>query len=175
MDSRFKPIYANAQAIQILIYPANPERIKSVDHLISAKIQSRLRHNGLSVWLPVESELMSGRRRYVCRSFVVSSHTNNSLQPRVALLLERACKQSLDIHKICQLYNLTERERQAMEFLIQGLNAQEIAERMQISRNTVKAFLRLVMIKMGVSSRIGIIGKVIQFSGITLVGNLISN
>lgn len=175
MDSRFKPIYANTQAIQILIYPANPERIKCVDRLIAAKIQSRLCHTGLSVWLPVESEFMSGRRRYVWRSFVVNSCTSGSLQPHVALLLERACKQSLDIHKICQQYNLTERERQALEFLIQGLNAQEIAARMQISRNTVKAFLRLVMIKMGVSSRIGVIRKVVQFGGITLVSNALSD
>jgi DNA-binding CsgD family transcriptional regulator len=32
---------------------------------------------------------------------------------------------------------------------------------MKISPNTVKAFLRIVMVKMGVSTRSGILGKVI--------------
>ena len=49
-----------------------------------------------------------------------------------------------------------------MEFLIQGLSSKEIAYRMNISPNTVKAFFRLVMLKMEVSNRSGIMGKIIQ-------------
>jgi len=39
--------------------------------------------------------------------------------------------------------------------------SKEIAERMKISPSTVKAFLRLVMVKMSVSTRSGIVGKVL--------------
>ncbi len=49
-----------------------------------------------------------------------------------------------------------------MGFLVEGLTSKEIAERMQISPNTVKAFIKLVMIKMGVSTRLGVIGKIIK-------------
>ena len=42
---------------------------------------------------------------------------------------------------------------------MQGLTSKEIAVRMKISPNTVKAFLRLVMVKMKVSTRSGIAGK----------------
>jgi DNA-binding CsgD family transcriptional regulator len=35
-----------------------------------------------------------------------------------------------------------------------------MADRMKISPNTVKSFLRLVMVKMGVSTRSGILGKI---------------
>jgi DNA-binding CsgD family transcriptional regulator len=45
--------------------------------------------------------------------------------------------------------------------LLQGLTSKEIAARMSISPNTVKAFLRLVMVKMGVSTRSGIVGRVV--------------
>jgi DNA-binding CsgD family transcriptional regulator len=45
--------------------------------------------------------------------------------------------------------------------LLQGLTSKEIAQRMGISPNTVKAFLRLVMVKMGVSTRSGIVGKIV--------------
>jgi DNA-binding CsgD family transcriptional regulator len=35
---------------------------------------------------------------------------------------------------------------------------------MNISPNTVKAFLRLIMIKMGVSRRVGILSKVLELT-----------
>ena len=49
-----------------------------------------------------------------------------------------------------------------MRFLVEGLASKEIAARMQISPNTVKVFLRLAMMKMGVSSRSGIMSKFIH-------------
>jgi DNA-binding CsgD family transcriptional regulator len=54
---------------------------------------------------------------------------------------------------------LTQREQETVKLLLQGLTSKEIAVRMEISANTVKAFVRLVMIKMGVSTRSGIAGK----------------
>ena len=59
-------------------------------------------------------------------------------------------------------YNLTSRELQAVELLTDGLRSKEIALRMQISPNTVKTFLRLVMLKMGVSTRSGIVRRVFE-------------
>jgi DNA-binding CsgD family transcriptional regulator len=44
---------------------------------------------------------------------------------------------------------------------MQGLTNKEIGQRMNISPNTVKAFLKLIMMKMGVSTRSGIIGKTV--------------
>jgi DNA-binding CsgD family transcriptional regulator len=61
-------------------------------------------------------------------------------------------------------FALTERERETVELLLQGLTSKEIAIRMNISPNTVKAFLRLVMVKMGVSTRSGIVGRVVGSS-----------
>jgi len=51
---------------------------------------------------------------------------------------------------------------EALEYLIQGLTSKEIAERMHISVNTVKAFLRLIMVKMGVTTRSGIVGMLFE-------------
>jgi DNA-binding CsgD family transcriptional regulator len=53
-----------------------------------------------------------------------------------------------------------------VEFLLEGFTSKEIAERMKISPNTVKAFIRLVMVKMGVSTRSGIIGKLAGSRGV---------
>ena len=57
--------------------------------------------------------------------------------------------------KFCQNYHLSQREGETVRFLIEGLTNKEIAARMGISPDTVKVFLRLAMMKMGVSSRSG--------------------
>jgi len=69
------------------------------------------------------------------------------------------------VAQIGQDFELTPREKETVELLIQGLTSKEIATRMKISPNTVKAFLRIVMVKMGVSTRSGILGKVIGPGG----------
>ena len=80
----------------------------------------------------------------------------------MALLLERGSEADLDVLKICQQYHLTPREGEAVRLLVQGLASKEIAARMGISPNTVKVFLRLAMMKMGVTSRSGIMSKFIH-------------
>jgi DNA-binding CsgD family transcriptional regulator len=56
-------------------------------------------------------------------------------------------------------YHLTDREQEALIGITMGLTCKEVAERMDISPNTVRAFLRLIMIKMGVPTRAGIVGR----------------
>ena len=62
---------------------------------------------------------------------------------------------------LSERFGLTPRERETVKLLLQGLTSKEIAAQMGISSNTVKAFVRLVMIKMGVSTRSGIAGKIV--------------
>jgi len=63
--------------------------------------------------------------------------------------------------QISGLFNLTEREREALEYLLQGLSNKAIANRMNISPNTVKAYMRTIMIKTGATSRSAMVGKII--------------
>ena len=70
--------------------------------------------------------------------------------------------------RISEQFRLTPREKQAVTLLLQGLGNKEMAEHLGISANTVKAFLRLVMIKMGASSRSGVASKVL---GLVLSSN----
>ena len=60
-----------------------------------------------------------------------------------------------------QEFHLTHREQEVLGLLIMGLTNKEIADRMGISANTVKGFVRLVMLKMGTSGRSGIVAKVL--------------
>jgi DNA-binding CsgD family transcriptional regulator len=79
----------------------------------------------------------------------------------MALLIERN-PVSGDLFAIAEKFNLTRREYEAVQHLALGMTSKEIAARMGISPNTVKAFLRLAMIKTGVTNRSGIIGKFLK-------------
>jgi len=75
-------------------------------------------------------------------------------------MLERKMIGGVELAEICTRFGLTPREQVTVRLLFDGLTSKEIAGRMNISPNTVKAFLRLVMVKMGVSTRSGILGKI---------------
>lgn len=158
------PIACNAGAVQILTFPSAPEKIKKLNMFLTDKIRSGLVNRQSRESLEFVKEFRSGKRRYVCRSFRLDSHDNNGTPATVAVLLERYSSGVGALSQMSEQFALTERERETVELLLQGLTSKEIAIRMNISPNTVKAFLRLVMVKMGVSTRSGIVGRVVGSS-----------
>jgi DNA-binding CsgD family transcriptional regulator len=161
MDSKLNPIFMNTNATEILSYP---DRLVKRDHLAIctvAKIRSGEDDPRSTDDLPFVSEFRSGRRHYYCRAFRVDTNVDGPSRPSVAVLLERGPSTLTSLSSVSQRFNLTDREQEVLEFLLQGLSNKEIATRMNISPNTVKAFLRLIMPKMGVSSRSAIVVKVL--------------
>lgn len=72
----------------------------------------------------------------------------------------RALVQSPD--KIAQNLDLTQREREVLSLLAKGLNNPEIAERLSISRATVKVHVSNILAKLDVSNRAEAISLAIQ-------------
>ena len=167
LDPSLRLIFANEEVVQILNYQnSKPKRNGHglPDELLRDKIHPILRADGPSAQFRSAIEFQSGRRRYICRIFCVTSRPGlGAQQYDVALLFERTSTSTFDIEKIRKTYNLTEREEETLQHLVRGLATKEIASRMQVSPNTVKAFLRLVMIKMGFRSRAGVMSKVMEF------------
>jgi DNA-binding NarL/FixJ family response regulator len=58
-----------------------------------------------------------------------------------------------EILEIAERYGLTKREQQAFSGICGGLSNKELAESMKISPSTVKAFIHIIMLKMGVTKR----------------------
>ncbi|MDH3672674.1 MAG: LuxR C-terminal-related transcriptional regulator [Gammaproteobacteria bacterium] len=156
-DTSFEPIYANDDAIQILTYPKGRREIESLDRFVAEQIRSVL-FNDRSSPAP---EVLSGRRRYRCQAFTVRSNAADASDATV-VLFERDPRKPIDVAQILAQFDLTERERETARFLIEGLTNKEIAGHMNISPSTVKAFIRRVMAKMGVTTRSGIVGKIVK-------------
>jgi DNA-binding CsgD family transcriptional regulator len=166
VDASLHVLYANSEAVRILTYPAAPTTRRARDPDVAKKVRALLENCPPSPAQPALTELSSGRRRYLCRAFGLgpesgSPFTTASFQPRTAVLIERGHRASVELAQVAEQYHLTPREREAMALLLHGLTSRQIAERMHVSPNTVKAFLRLIMLRMSVSTRSGIVGKIL--------------
>jgi DNA-binding CsgD family transcriptional regulator len=106
--------------------------------------------------------LSAGGRSYSCRSFSVNFRMAGLPGPLLALYLKRELSMVDAVHQVGVEYSLTDREQEALMGVALGLTSKELAVRMKISPNTVKAFLRLIMVKMGATTRAGIVGRLLD-------------
>jgi DNA-binding NarL/FixJ family response regulator len=108
-------------------------------------------------------EILSGGRRYSWQTFSMFEKPGKRSPKITAVLIEvsHAQRKQSEAPNLAREYRLTEREGETISHLKLGLTSKEIAARMQVSPNTVKVFLRSIMSKMSVSTRSGILGKLI--------------
>ena len=161
-DASLRPVSANHEAITILTYPGSPQSL-------AAEFDKKVRRSLLRAegslsnanWAPPVIQCKSGRRKYFCRAFLLNEG-RASKEAMMLIVLEQGMSASLALSQVSQKFGLTQREQETLALLLQGLSSREMADRMRVSPNTVKAFLRLVMIKMAVASRSAIVGKVLR-------------
>ena len=161
MDESMHPFWFNIEAARILSYPQKPDSPKALGaSALGEKIRASLSQQPFRS--PSLSELTSGRRRYLCRAFVLESQgKGNRRGPNVAVLLERRPRGVVTLATMGAEFQLTRREQETLELLSVGLCTKEIADCMHISANTAKVYIRMVMAKMRVSSRLGILAKIL--------------
>ena len=81
-----------------------------------------------------------------------------TLAPEAAQVLIQASRNSQDLPKI----ELTGREREVLALMVKGMSNPEIAERMVVSRSTVKFHVSSILTKMGVASRTEAVAMALQ-------------
>lgn len=161
LDAQNRMVYHNAEAANILVFPGLDRRTNGAlldvlpRELQAVLLTSEPRRRTASS----AAEFRSGKRRYRGRIFVLA-RSGKPAQATTAIVLERSTPNSRDLSAVARYFRLTLREQQTVELLTLGLTSKEIASRMNISPNTVKAFFRMVMTKMAVSTRAGIVGKI---------------
>ncbi len=162
MAPSLTPIACNWDAASILNYPERPTANESFRLQIPEEILTDLRLRGPAGPSCIITHFMAGRRQYVCQANVLNPCSEVSQGNSVVLLLRRHAAGPEAIHKVAAQFNLTEREREALEGVSMGLNSKQLAERMKISPNTVKSYLHLIMVKMGTATRAGIVAKILE-------------
>ncbi len=161
VDSDLEPIVFNSAALQILAYPAVSDQVQEQNTFLKDKIRSRLLQVNGDGKVKCGKEYRSGIRRYQVRAFRCGAREADERKRCIAILLERQVSFKSFLDETLQPFHLTPRESQTVLLLVEGLTSKEIAGRLNISTNTVKAFLRLVMVKMNVSTRSGIVGRIV--------------
>lgn len=151
VDANFTLLHADASAIRILTYPDHPRT--------SEGLQARL--NALCNAGGTTQHFTSGTRTYTCRAIPLQSMQ----QPGdiTALLFERVHRKEVDyLLAAGAMFNLSPRQRETVWGVMQGLTTKEIAAQMGVSPHTVKQFIRQSMEKLGVTTRSGIVGRIVS-------------
>jgi DNA-binding CsgD family transcriptional regulator len=161
LDSAMKPLYINEEAVRILAYPKTKIDPKSADVVMGGVLQTMSPSVSIALMKSSVTHITSGRRHYTCRFILVSVSGHDRQHPTAAVLIERD-PMATEVRRMAQKFKLTQREQQAVQLLALGLTSKEIASQMGISPHTVKAFLRLIMIKTGATTRSGVIGKLLR-------------
>jgi DNA-binding NarL/FixJ family response regulator len=159
VDHSFSPLYVSECSLRILTYPNfEPE----VGGNVQRRLRSILGAEEYADDLSPAVSFLSGRRLYLCRSILLRYCLETSGAPKVAFVLERQYSGwSTALCDASKRFNLSQRETETVQLLVYGLTTKEIASRMNVSPNTIKQFVRFVMSKMGVSTRAGVLGKIV--------------
>ena len=155
----FKLLYADASAITILSYPDPPKDPAGLQKRVDALVEEA---RGSPT--PVPSQLFaSGRRTYACRVMRLEPQHPSAKAAAIALLFERVHRREVDyLLAAGALFHLSPRQRETVWGVMQGLTTKEIAAQMGVSPHTVKQFIRQSMDKLGVTTRAGIVGRVVS-------------
>src|SRR5271169_774183 len=141
VDESLNLVAANSDAVQILAFPEPPEKLGNLSGWLAKKIHSCLVDRKSSARPSFVNEFRSAKRTYLCRAFHLNTGTNVPARPTLALMLERKSNAGGTVAEISQRFGLTAREQETTQLLAEGFCSKEIAARMKISPNTVKAFV----------------------------------
>lgn len=171
VDSNSIPVAMDSGAETILNSLKKGRLGSDGDHELLRQILAVLDGRNADDWQGIQVNFNAGGHEYSCRGFLLKAE-NEAAEPVVALYLRRELSLFDAVHQIAAEYHLTDREQEALIGISRGLSSKEVAAQMKISPNTVKAFLRLIMIKMGTASRAGLVAKLLNQNGVRVAPEL---
>ncbi len=98
---------------------------------------------------------------YLFRALLLQRGTERQNSTHIMILIERV-SEGLRIEDVGDLTKLTQREQIAVQLLSEGKTNKEIAVHMDIGEYTVKDHIKRIMKKLNVTTRAGIVAKILQ-------------
>lgn len=158
-----RPVAYNREALEILAFPGAPDDLSGPAAELARQISDKLAPKSSNGVRRFVQEFKSGNRTYLCRALSVGPGVATSSGSTTLLLLERPVLPArLREQTAWDKFGLSRRERQMVDLLVKGMTTKEMAQVLNLSPNTIKSFLRLIMAKLGVSTRSGIVGKLVD-------------
>jgi DNA-binding CsgD family transcriptional regulator len=153
LDDRGEIEYATGEARRWLAHMPQESGWGLPNAVLSVALQARAeaRAGGSEFPAPAQARLRlrTGAWLYV---HAAALRDADGTPARIAVMLEPADRAQL-LSLLVHVHGLTERERQVTELLLTGLPTEDIAQRMSISRHTVRDHVKAIFAKVGVVSR----------------------
>jgi DNA-binding CsgD family transcriptional regulator len=163
MDSQFRILGLDREAHAILGSHVGYEN--SVDAVrLPVHLHAIVSRFALSEETFVYASVDIGTTEYGCKVFRVQPLNGMMAGATFALHLKRTASMNQSLEKVVEMYRLTDRESEILKGISLGLTSKALAKRMNISPNTVNSFLRMIMIKLGVTTRAGMVGLALKDS-----------
>jgi DNA-binding CsgD family transcriptional regulator len=145
-----------------LLLPDDPERMSGAGRSLPLELETTLRRNK-----DARTSQQKLRFRLPAGVFEFRVHVLNFTEvpgprPILAVHFVKGASEYDMLSEAGARYHLTDREKEALKGIAIGLTSKDLAARMGISPNTVKAFVRIIMAKMGVSTRSGIVARLLE-------------
>jgi DNA-binding CsgD family transcriptional regulator len=105
--------------------------------------------------------LDSEKRKYVVKATALSGSSASQGEKQYLFVMERVSAGSANLPMIFRKYKLSVREQEIVRLLLTGGSNKEIADRLRLSENTIKGYMKLLMRKLGVNNRAGIVAALL--------------
>lgn len=158
VDRHGLPVAATRAALTMLTGTAHPSAARAREAL-SVAARSLVLHDCGEGTIRFAAELTIGDHKVLAHTLPFEMPVGTDL---VAIVLSDPVTADAPALGNLAIYGLSHREREIVTLLVDGLTSKEIGARLGLSPNTVKAHLRLIMVKMEVSTRSGVVGKLVN-------------
>ena len=168
-------IFYNKEALQILTFTFQNQKRRAVSSVdlcsLCSKWRALLDNEASQIGdgnktVHIIDTLKSARRFYSIKGLILSNdHTPEQImEKRYLFILERMNSNSDNIPFIARKFKLNKREQEIFHLLMEERSNKEIAQILNLSPNTIKCYIKILMRKLGVSSRAGIITSLLTKS-----------
>ena len=162
VDATLQVTYCNSAALEIFGYPEMGRAKEKLNSFILGML-GPLVGNGATGELSFVTEFMSGKRQYFCRAYSLSQSQSGLRGEHIAIVLERNSSILSGLTQVARQFALSPREAQVLRLALRGCCNKEMADELNLSPNTVKAFIRMVMVKMSVTTRARVVCKTLNY------------